>query len=391
MSTKRDIRSLLLATTELTEGVAQAATPATDSITTENLQIKFNEGNQATKENTGTLDGSSDIPIGGAAVITFDVWLKASGTAGTAPEIGKLLKACGYGELITAAPIGAPTAATAGTSNTVTVPGATFVGGVDAYKGMVAQLTGNPVGPVFSAITAFSNAQVMTLAETFAPILSNATLVKIPANVLYSRISTAIGSLTLNVYKDDLHHLVVGSRGNVDYAFEAGKGIKLSFTFQGICQMPRDDSANPNVVSPDAAQAKLVWRNDANNGSFTFAGSRIGVMGLNLKSGNTLDNAPNPNQPSGFDVADILDRNVSGDFNPRATSIATRDILAIKRAGTLFTLNAIARRGAGNSVSLMIPAAQAINYEYEKQGNALGEKVQFKGTGGNTGDYLCFF
>jgi hypothetical protein len=390
MAAKRDLNSALVSVIETTEGIAESATPSTDVVLVENLQLKFNESQQTTQEVTGTLDSSTDIPIGGAASVTFDTWLKGSGTPGTAPEIGKLLKACAYGETITASAIGVPTAATAATANSVTVPASPFAGAVDAYLGMVAQLTGNPTGPIFTGILGFSASQVMTLAESFSPVLSTSTLVKIPANVLYLPVSTGIPSLTHYVYKDGVLHTIVGCRGTVDYAFEAGKGIKLSWSFQGILTV-RTDASNPTNNSPDSAVSKLVWRNDANNGAFTLNGTRRGLQMLNFKTGNALDNAPNPNQPQGFDVADVGSRTMTGDINPRLTAVSDIDILALKRAGTPFTINAIARRSAGNGFSLLLPAAEATSYEYEKQGPMIGQKIPFKATGANKGAALCFF
>lgn len=47
-----------------------------------------------------SLSPHKKIPGARSAVIEFDVELKGSGTAGTAPEFGKLLKACGFGETV---------------------------------------------------------------------------------------------------------------------------------------------------------------------------------------------------------------------------------------------------------------------------------------------------
>lgn len=391
MAAKRDLNAVLLATIEGTEGVAASATPSTDVVLIENLGIKFNQSVQQVNEVTGTLDGAKDIPIGGPIQVSFDTWLKASGTAGTAPEIGKLLRACAWAETLTAAAIGAPTAATAGTGSTATVPGGTFAGAVDAYKGMVAQLTGNPTGPLFTSITAFSGSQVLTFAETFSPVLSTSTLVQIPKNALYTPISTSIPSLTFNLYKDAVQHTVVGCRGSFKMSWVAGKGIKISWTFGGIMSFPRADSSNPTNVSPDSSQSKLVWRNDSNNGAFVFNGSRIGVMNFNFDNGTSLDNAPNPNQPAGFDVADIGNRDMTFDIDPRLTSIATRDNLAQVRTGNTVTLEAIARNAAGNSVAIVLPTAQLVSYEYGKQGPMISEQIRGAAIGNNAGAYLCFF
>jgi hypothetical protein len=51
------------------------------------------------RENTSSsLSKFSSVPGARSATIEFDVELKGSGTAGTAPALGKLLKACGFGE-----------------------------------------------------------------------------------------------------------------------------------------------------------------------------------------------------------------------------------------------------------------------------------------------------
>lgn len=393
MAAKRDMNSVLTATTEATEGVAQAATNSTDVVLLENLQVNFNESQQVTQEVTGTLDPATDIPIGGPCSVSFDTWLKGSGTAGTAPEIGKLFKACGWGETITSSALVNTSTATA-TGNSVTLSTGVFAGATDAYKGMIALLSINPASSTYTNITAFNNSTgVMTFAETFAISLGPTTVVTLPKNVLYTPVSppTTIPSLTLRAYKDGVLSTLAGCRGTFKMAMVAGQGVKLSWSFSGIMAQPRTDSANPTNASPDSAQTKLVWRNDSQNGGFLADGSRIGVAGLNFDNGISLDNAPNPNQPSGYDVADIGGRVMRGDFNPRLTSIATKDWLARKRAGTTSILSAFALNAAGNASSILMPAANLTAYGYEKQGPMIGQKLPLKATGSNTGAYICFF
>lgn len=390
MAAKRDMNSVLVATVEATEGVAQAATNSTDVVLAENLQIKFNQSVQSTAEVTGTLDPAKDIPIGGPAQITFDTWLKGSGAGDTTPEIDKLLQACGWsaGAVRSSIPAGTCTG-TAG-ANTVSVTPATFAGTAAPDVGGVVQLSGNPTSAIFTSVTAFS-AGLITTAETFSPALSAATVVTRPKQCVYTPISSGIVSLTFRVYKDGVLSTVAGCRGTFKMSWTAGKGIKFSWTFGGIQAFPRTDVSNPTNASPDSAQSKLVWRNDSNNGAFVYAGSRIGVETFNFDNGTTLDNAPNPNQPSGFDVADIGSRTMKFDINPRLTSIATLDKLATVRAGSTVTISAIARNAIGNSCAVCLPAAQPSSYEYAKQGPMIAESISGKATGSNAGAYICFF
>lgn len=51
---------------------------------------------------SSSLSNFSEVPGKRSATMEFDVELKGSGTAGTAPALGKLFKACGFGETVVA-------------------------------------------------------------------------------------------------------------------------------------------------------------------------------------------------------------------------------------------------------------------------------------------------
>ncbi len=51
---------------------------------------------------SASLSRWASVPGKRSGVVEFDVELKGSGTAGTAPALGKLLKACGFGETVAA-------------------------------------------------------------------------------------------------------------------------------------------------------------------------------------------------------------------------------------------------------------------------------------------------
>src|SRR5688572_24132435 len=135
----RTKNKVLLAKIESAEG-SDAAPAVTDAILCENPRLSWNANVITTNEVTGSLD--SDAPlVGGMTVsLTFDVFLKGSGVAGTAPEFGDLLKACGYAETITAAAVGAPTACASGTTTTATLaaPAGTTA---QQYRGMPINFT----------------------------------------------------------------------------------------------------------------------------------------------------------------------------------------------------------------------------------------------------------
>src|SRR5690242_11678592 len=115
MPALRTRNTVILAKIETVEGTDAAPAAATDAILVENVRLDFKPNVVETNENTASLDDFGSIVGGMTAALTFDVYVKGSSAAGTAPEWGRLLKACGWAETITAAAVpAAPEALAAG-------------------------------------------------------------------------------------------------------------------------------------------------------------------------------------------------------------------------------------------------------------------------------------
>jgi hypothetical protein len=96
-------REVILAKVESTYNTDAAPSGTTDAILVENLSWS-NEGlrlaeRAAVRPSIGTLQ---QIYAGSLMQVSFDVELKGSGTAGDAPEIAPLLRACGLAETVVA-------------------------------------------------------------------------------------------------------------------------------------------------------------------------------------------------------------------------------------------------------------------------------------------------
>ncbi|HBE44274.1 MAG TPA: hypothetical protein DDW17_02165 [Deltaproteobacteria bacterium] len=96
-----EARTQLAAKIEGTEGQAEALTK-TEAFLAANF--KFTPDTPAGERPNVSASLSPWAPIPGArsAKMEFDVELKGSGTKGTAPALGALLKACGFGETVSA-------------------------------------------------------------------------------------------------------------------------------------------------------------------------------------------------------------------------------------------------------------------------------------------------
>lgn len=91
-------RQVILAKIESAYNTDPALVAANDSILTENLAFSFEGARRADRTPTKPTFGSIKSVYGGTlGTLSFDVYLKGSGAAGTAPEIDPLLRSCGLG------------------------------------------------------------------------------------------------------------------------------------------------------------------------------------------------------------------------------------------------------------------------------------------------------
>lgn len=96
-----EARTQLAAKIETTEGTA-IALAAADAVLAANMKFEHTIDQGERPNKSASISPWPNIPGARQATLEFDVELKGSGTAGTAPEFGKLLKACGFAETVVA-------------------------------------------------------------------------------------------------------------------------------------------------------------------------------------------------------------------------------------------------------------------------------------------------
>ena len=96
-------RSLLAANIETTYGTSSSP-GVNDVVRAENIELSLSEGARMHERpaHRGSLGSLKHIYGGSLASISFDVPVAGSGTAGTAPEFGDLLRSCGLDETVVA-------------------------------------------------------------------------------------------------------------------------------------------------------------------------------------------------------------------------------------------------------------------------------------------------
>lgn len=381
----RTRNAALLAKIETVEGTDANPVASTDAVLVENPQITFNPNTVQTNEATGSLDGRGPITGGMTVQITCDVLLKGSGVPGTPPEWGKLMKAAGWAEVITAAAVpAAAEAAASGTTTSLTLS-AGASGTAQTYRGMPLLLTGNPAGGATPFVADYTAGKVATLTDLFGTALSVGTSYQVPVNVLYKPASTGIPSLTLYLYMDGLLYKVVGARANATLKLQSGNIGRISFTLTGMFAGKIDASVPAGLVYDTTRPP--VWK-----GGKALVNRVVSAMtSLSVDFGNQMTTPDNPNSAEGFDPSIITSRNMTGSCDPLETLVATRDSMAALRAGTQQIIHAAYGTVAGNRIGTTIPAAFYTNLQPGDRNGLMTNTHQFACTGQDAGAFLCLY
>ncbi|MBK3734950.1 hypothetical protein GAY29_17945 [Azospirillum brasilense] len=376
----------LLAKIETTEGVDAAPVPGTDAVLIENLQHSYNPNIIQTNEHTGSLDSRGPIAGGMTVQVTFDVFLKGSGAPGTAPEWGKLLRACGWAETITSTAIpAAPESCAAGGTTTTAVLGTSAGTTAQMYRGMPIVFTNTVTGTSF--ITDYTAGKTATLADTMSGAIVATTSYQIPVNVRYSPASINIPSVTLYAYRDGKLLKVTGARGTATLEFTSGGVGRMRCTFTGMFGSQTDAPVPAPSTMPTDSTRPPIWK----GGRALVNRSKAAMASLSIDFGNQMTNPDNPNAAEAFDPAVITARNMTGSSDPLEELVATRDAIADFRAGAAQPIGLSYGAVAGNRVGLTIPAATYTNVQPGDRGGLATQGLQFACTGQDAGAFLTLY
>lgn len=383
MAILRSRKAVLLAKIEEAEGVMESLSASSDAILVENLKLNINANIISTNEVSNSLDGFGDI-IGGIKMdVSFDVLLKGSGVAGTPPESGKLLKACGWAEVITATAIPAAAEACAAGGSTVTaVLGASASGTAQTYRGMPVNLSSGVSAHAF--ISDYTSGKVATVSDTLGGSPDAGTNYQIPVNVLYKPASETIPSLSFEVYMDGQLYKLAGARGTMKFALTSGGIGKMSFDFKGMF-ISKTDAALPTPTY-DSSRPPLYKVSTVLMNRLVAA-----INSFNFDMGNTLTQPDNPNAQEGYDPTEITARKMTGSMDPKETLVATRNIMADFRAGTKRILHSRYGTSTGNKIAITIPQALYKGQSPGEREGMMTVDVPFEATGVDAGAFICFY
>lgn len=375
---------LVLAKVEATQGVAEVLNPATDAIEAESATIDFDVNLVQTNGMTGTLDKSSPIIGGQKAKVTIEMFLRGSGTPGTPPEAGPLLRACRRREVISAGtvPTGGAEACGAGGSTTTAELGESASTIAQTYRGMPLKLTSEQT--LSTHIADYTADKIAKLTDTAGGTIDAATNWLIPAHVRYVPISDKTESISIAFYQDGRLWRLKGCVGTYTMEWTAGGAIRARFTFEGQHAGQPTDTPVPAATFPETRAA--IWR----AGRFTIDAKPAAPTRLSLDAGNTVVTPGDPNQPDGYGQPLITECDATGSVNPQATLLADRDTYAKFTNGQPHIIHAQAGQTPGNIIAVTVPAAVSTSYGHGDESGVITDNLNFDCGGADAGDVLTF-
>ncbi|HCI46865.1 MAG TPA: hypothetical protein DFI00_06195 [Rhodospirillaceae bacterium] len=378
--------NLLLTKIESTPGTFETMAATADAIAVEGLNPPTpNAITIPDNSAQASLDGLGTEVGGMTMQTTFTAKLKGSGSAGVAPELGTLLRICGYREVVVAAavPVSPEACAAAGGSQIAAVLGASASATADAYLGMPVEFSGDSSG--IGHIIDYTSGKVATLAQSFQNVFDDGVDYQILPAVAYLPSSTAIPAASLRQYHDGVHWDLTGVRGNVSFAWTAGQTAVATFTLNGMFH-DKGDLAVPSDAVFDSVRAP-IWK----NGEALLDRSAVAINEFSVDTGIQGAFDPNPNQLEGFDPYVHTQRLITGSIDPNASLVATRDAFADFRGGTERIFLARAGAVAGNRVAMMVPKMRYQNVTPGDRSGRRTDQISFEAIGQDNGIALVVY
>ncbi len=375
----------ILAKIETTYGVDPTPTGGANAILMSNITVSPMEMNLAQRNNIKAYLGNNPSVLAAIyAKVSFDVEVAGSGTAGTAPGYGPLLRACALSETLLGTAL-TGTAAAGGASTIQFAAGASATDGT--YVGMTVYITGGTGSGQSGVVQSYvGSTKTATMTAAWGTPTDATSVYNIPKQVVYQPVSSAFESIAIYCNVDSVRHILLGARGTVAIKASA-QGIPMfSFTFTGLFLTPTD--VTMPAVTLSAFQQPLAI-NNTNTSGLVVAGFAAAVgSDFSFDLANTVVFR---SLVGGSENVVLTDRKPSGSITQEATTVAAKDWWTQIKNVTLGAFSMTHGTAAGNKVKIDAPAMQLTTPAYsDKDGiTMLGTKADLIPVVGNDEITIC--
>ena len=365
-------KRLILVKLEPTYGT-DAVPITTDAVLCKALTINPLEGSVVERDFVRPyFSNDGNLRVENYVTLDFETEIAGSGTAGTVPKWGALLKACNFTETITASALTTLTSTAIGALNTTSVTlssGASTVD--DFYTGMTIAFDGS-VTQSYEIVKYVGATKTLTLGKGLLTAITATSTTNISANVIYtpnSNFSVNVASTSASIYfnLDGVRHVLLGARGTVSFDLSPKTIPVMKWKFTGLMGTISDIAQGSPAVDVSAWQLPVTI-STANTTDINILGYNSAVIEkLSLDIANTVAYR----QTLGSESVLITDRKPVGSLSVEATYVTTtQGTIPPKDWWTAVKTSANSQfcikhgQTAGNIVGFSAPKAQLMTPKY---------------------------
>lgn len=341
-------REVILAKVETAYNWDAAPTAAANAVLVEEPSWSYEGARMVERASSaGTMAPKQSVFGGTLKTISFNAELKGSGSAGTAPEVGVLLRGCGMSQTIVASTsVTYEPASTGHESLTIYYYADGLLYVLTGARGTV---TGNLEAGNKGMLSFTFTGHVMQFGTAQAGAASSITL---PSDA----------SATDDVYNGMVLEITHGTGAGQSKTISDYTGATKLATVSSWTTTPDSTSRikihngpiDRAIVSPtfDSTVPPII-----NAVPFSIASYEAAINSLEFDLGLTVATPPSVSSPDGYSDVYLTERNVTGSFDPEAVLVATHDFIGNWRNGTSMALtsNTIGDT-AGNMIKITMPA-----------------------------------
>lgn len=323
-----------------------------NAVMVKNIDITPMEIEAQARDNIKPYFGNDeDVTAVAYAKVSFEVELTGSGTAGTVPPIGQLLRGVGMAETVLAAAV-TGTATSGSLSKVVLAAGASATN--NAYAGLTINFTAGANAGKSAVIKSYDAAtKEATLTENMPVSIDNTTVYTIPAQVVYHRITDSQESITHYAYFDKVLHKMIGARGSASLSLSNKKVPTVKFSYTCI-YVPVEDAPAP--LASFSSRKKPLAVNSINTKSVKVLGYDKAVFSeLSFDLANEVTFRSLPGAP---ERVEITDSKPTGSLTQEATTVATKDWWSAIRNSDVGALSLTHGIDVGNIIKIDCPRVQ---------------------------------
>jgi len=345
-------RQLLLAKIETAYGEDPTPVPETNAILTQPASVKIMARTLERNNVKPYFGPDAPVNVGDGVQVEFVTELKGHGSAGVAPEIGPLFRACNYAETIQVAGAtawAAEAVKTVGNKVNPSTPNGYF------YQCSAAGTTGvtEPTWPTTEGQTVVDGT-----------VTWQCKLAKVDYDP-HSEIASA-ESITIYFYYDGKLRKALGCRGTFKIAGKAGDYVRITWTFTGLYAGPADEALVSGTYN-QAIPPRFL------SASFAIDSYAAIIENLALDGGNVVSPRSDVSHATGIREYFISDRKFTGSIDPEDVLNSVKDFESLWAASSRVAFTGAVGTATGNKCLITGPK---VAFSGLDDGDRAGQRIK---------------